>query len=458
MALSKDEELELIDLEIAIKEKEQAETPAPEETVNPRIAEQQKIVDELKATNIDPQTIAAQEHKLKMLKDGVPNEDQGFLYQDKPFDTTGENIAKGLAEKGFNPHLAAAAGTLFSMLPEIAEGAASFGGTKVAAKGGKAVVKAVANTEIGSALRGTGKKAVGEISEALAEKELTQTLKMDKLKTAAETMGEMASKTKEEVVRAAEAPISKIKQTIADLPMKQQRLREGAQAVKEGAKKAIGEAEEALGIGLKDIGGDINRIIDNPRRLTQFASKASKIADKGAEFVAESMDLKTIQTMRKAASEGFKKGGAINDLTKSELAKTAKVMRDALGLKNKGLSDAFARYGDAEKVIQGLPQQFKAEKAIFQSGLNRAKELAKDKVMTDAKLKRLNQITTLLERKAKELPRQFDAEKKALHVALQKARNLAEKQATTRKMVGGGVLSAALGGAGAYFGRKIAGQ
>lgn len=161
--------------------------------------------------------------------------------------------------------------------------------------------------------------------------------------------------------------VAALTEKAAQLPITQSAKAEMAQGLRQAAKTGIQSAEEQAGLGLTNIQG-------NPKALNQtFAVRAAKLADMGPEALAEKMDSKTLQFMRKTSELGFKQGGADAPL----YAKAKKAFTDALGLQQPEIKDALTKYQQIEQVISDLPAQFKKEKQALTLALTKARNLAK---------------------------------------------------------------------------------
>ena len=256
----------------------------------------------------------------------------------KGFDAVGAKANEFLGSKGVNPNISAAVGTAIDLIPEAAE--ASFG----AIPGKRALVKAAGETVIGKAIRYTGDKE----AEALA-------------------------------VKAAEMPIA------------QTAIREGKEVVKSAAGKAIGKAEEALGIAQKDTSTAARRAaINTPEKITKFADRAEKLAQKGADKLAKMASPETLQFYRKTAEDAIGRAGkTISNEARNKLYKTKQVFADAIGKTEKGakagFGDAMQKYKDAEVALKNLPKQFKAQADALKVEIVKAKNLAKEQARTRKK-------------------------------------------------------------------------
>lgn len=259
-----------------------------------------------------------------------------FVSGDKPFDTTGEHIATGLAEKGIHPNIAATAGTAFQMIPDLLMTLAGGKGAKAGATVVKEGAEALGETAIGQALKGTGQKAVSALSEKAATLPLKQTLK----------------------------------KTLAESTQKE-------------AGAAIGKAEKLLNIAQKDTSTAARRVvIATPEKMARFADRASRLAEKGADKLAEMASPETLQFYRKTAEDALSRAGkTISKEAKNKLYQTKQVFTEAIGKTAEGkaakFNEAVSRYKEIGDVIKKLPAEAKREKQLLTLALQRAKGLAK---------------------------------------------------------------------------------
>lgn len=166
--------------------------------------------------------------------------------------------------------------------------------------------------------------------------------------------------------------VANLTEKAAELPLKQAAKSEMAQGLRMEAKQGIQAAEEKVHLGLTDIQGDAKVL------SPAFAAKAAKLADMGAETLASKMSSEALQTLRKTSDLGFKQGGADAPL----YAKAKKVAADALGLQQPHIKEALSRYSEIEKVISELPASFKKEKATLKLALTKARNLAMEQKQT----------------------------------------------------------------------------
>lgn len=447
MALTPQQEQEMIQIELELREREQGES-----TVSPEIENQRKIVSSLESSKGDPSVIGAQKTKLDMMEKGVPNEERGFMLQDKPFETTSaeitDKVTQGLVQSGTNEGIARAVGVTLGSLVRFAPDAAE---AALGMKGAKTVGKAVgplAETTVGKAIRYTGEKEAARLMEKKAAVEIAEATQVGGTTSAAERVAGMAEKATKAVKQAAQKPIAKIRESLKELPIQQRRIMESASDTLLQAKNAIGQAEQELGIDLASLGTEMSDMM--LKKPQDFLSKFGKIANNlSSKTLSESADLKSLQLVRKTAERGAREARKLGQ-DAAEFYRIEAHFRDAVANGNKKLGEALSRFKDASQSIKSLPQEFKAKAELFNSGLKKMENLAKEKVLTDAKVVQLNNAAEILKRRASELPRQFAKTKAQLDLAIQEAQDLAKRQVRTRWIAGG----AALGGAAALLGRK----
>lgn len=292
-------------------------------------------------------TLSPEDQNKIMSKVNTPMESRGF---DEPikdisitpltkgeFQKTGEDVSahmmtKGMINASIDPYLAATVGTTIAMIPHVAAAMIGPKGAKKTVEGAEMAGKALAESSIGQAIKGTGKAEVARLTEKAAE-----------------------------------------------LPLKQTAKSNLAQETLQVAKKGIQTTEEKLGLGMDqmDLGSQFEKIVSNKQQLSAFANKASKMADMGVDKLSE-MNPSNLQTMRKIAQEGLKKGGEnLNDLSRVQLSKAKKVFTEALEMAKPEIKDALSKYKDIQKVINDLPAKFKEEKQTLQLALVKARNLAR---------------------------------------------------------------------------------
>lgn len=251
------------------------------------------------------------------------------------FQKTGEDVAAGMMTKGMinsniDPYIAATVGTTIAMIPHVAAAMVGPKGVKAGGEAATGMVEAAANTTVGKAIRQTGTKEAARLTEKIAEVPLKQTAKL-----------------------------------------------EAATMLKKEAGKAIGEAEKGLEIGAKDFSSEtMRRVTKSPDRVVRFAERATKLTEKGADWLADKANPEQLQLFRKTAQQSIKMGKVVDDLTRSKLYEINKVFGEALGKKSTQFGEALGRYKEASAVLDGLPAQFTKEKQLLKLALTKAHNTA----------------------------------------------------------------------------------
>lgn len=384
----------------------------------------------------------------------------GTLEQAKagPFENmrvVGEKIAEGLASGPLQTHpsIAAAIGTAFQLSSDMPLALIPGGGVKVVKAGGKvlkATGSAIKQSKLGKAIRHTGQESVLEAEKLLAERSIQETRQLGKLATAKEKVVSATERIAQEVKQRAEAPVRKIREAIKGLPVHAEKLLKQADDRLAAAKTLINDAEQSIGLGLKDVGTkQFGHLIDTPKKVRKFAIKYFEVANRiGEKTLAEALDPKTLQTVRKAAENAAK--DIKNVAVKNELFGIEKTFRNAIARSHKIVGDAVNEFRLASKAVNKLPETFKSTKNTLSLSLQRLQNLSKEKLLTDPKLKQYQKTLEILERKAKELPRQFANEKAQIDLVIREGKNLAARQIRTRWVAGGAAVGAAI----SLFGRK----
>lgn len=334
MALSEQEELELIDIELAMREKEQAASVDPmSSAVKGGMAALGGGMDDL--ASFAPQMMASGEKAAQAGKLSTP----GGL-ADEGFNRGGEAIAEGLAPM-VGPNLAALAGTTFAMIPDAVS--AFGGGVKPGAK---------------------GLRKVGEVVK-------------EETKPVRRFVGDVVDAVKDTGAK----EVSKLNVKKAELPLEQLAKREAAELSLKASGKEIQKAEEALGIGQKTRDTQsIASIIKSPEKLSKFADRASKLADKGADWLAERSTPEALQFYRKAAQDGAKAAGkTLPTEARNKLFQVNKVFTEAIGKTKEGSGAGFDKavntYNEMDKLVRAMPKEFTKEKKMLEAALARAKAL-----------------------------------------------------------------------------------
>ncbi len=255
----------------------------------------------------------------------------------KSFKENAPLLSDALTEAGINPKLAQFAGKTFEHIPDIAmlaEGGPS--AVKNTVKGAKAIGEAAMESSFGKALRYTGEKEAGKISEELAALPLRVTEDVTKGKEALTTAG-----------------------------------------------KGIQKAEEVLNIGQKNTSVAGRRVsIDTPEKIVKFADRAEQLAQKGSDRLAEIGHPETLQFYRKTAEDALSKAGnTVAKETRNKLYAIKQTFTEAIGKTKEGIEagfdEAMNKYKDIKKLVDALPAEATKEKRTLQLALQKAKNVAK---------------------------------------------------------------------------------
>lgn len=305
-------------------------------TLPPRI--QKKVVD--KFNTLDPE-----QKQTVMGKINTPMQMRGLEPGITPVEPVSDLAVKGLesykqnapiltealAESGVNPKLAKVVGKTFEHIPDIAGLAAT--GPRVA-KAVPEIAKAAAESTIGKAIWNTGANEVARLTEKVAE-----------------------------------------------LPVKQIAKKELAETSLQEAGSEIGKAEKILGIDKSNTSAWLRRsAVKTAEAATKFADRAGKLADKGADRLAELGNPNILQFYRKTASDALSKyGNSLAKETKTKLYQIQKTFGEAIGTTTEGSKTAFkesvSRYSEMAKLISKLPKESIKEKRLLELALAKAKNI-----------------------------------------------------------------------------------
>ncbi len=255
------------------------------------------------------------------------------------FQKTGEDVSASMMTKSMvnakiDPYLAATVGTTIAMIPHVVTSLIGPKGSKTAGETAVAATEAVGSSSVMQALKGTGKKEVMALTEKAAE-----------------------------------------------LPLKQAAKKELVQTTLKEAGTDIGKAEIELGIDKAHNSAALRRsVINNPDKLSRFADRGAKLAEKGADRLAELASPETLQFYRKTAQDGIGAAGrTLSKEAKAKLYEVNKVFTEAIGLSKEGGAKAFGeaskRYGELQQVINNLPKEFVKQKRVLELALAKAKNL-----------------------------------------------------------------------------------
>lgn len=260
------------------------------------------------------------------------------------FQKAGEAVAEAFPN---SPKMAALAGTSLAMIPHVLTsglkgmkvGKAAVEGVETVAKKGMEVGKTVVD-----AFKYTGAKEAERLGVKKAEQAV---LNIDRKALAQEQMKEVG--------------------------------------------EAIGKVEENLNISASKTQAAARRfVVKTQEKATMFADRAGRLADKGADKLAEMASPETLQFFRKTASDAIKKYKTqLADEALTKLYKTQKVFGEALaktevGAKA-GLKDSLEAYSSLSKYIKELPIKSKRELRVIEAAIAKAEALAKEQLRTRVK-------------------------------------------------------------------------
>lgn len=240
----------------------------------------------------------------------------------KPFEwleKSGQFVAEKGGEVGIPPEIAAGAGTALSMAPDIAAGI-----------GGIAKRAVLANLVKG------GVKKVGKI--------VTKPLSAAKEIITHPKSVEVAQMGKEKLVEIGERGAEKLSM---------------ARDVEAAAKEGLIGAEEKAGLHFTST-PEFESFIANPKKLSGFSQKASRIAKLGPEQLSQSVDSQTLQTLRKIAQEGEKVTN-LSDIAKAQMREAKDIFTQALGKSEPQIGEQLGRFREAGKVVKEIPGEIKGK-------------------------------------------------------------------------------------------------
>ena len=166
---------------------------------------------------------------------------------------------------------------------------------------------------------------------------------------------------------------------------------EKARLTQRSARQALIDAEKQAGINFSQVPENFQKFISNQQvkigkktikqPLVDFGNKMEKLTEKGVDFLAQNVDVKTLQTMRKIAQEGLKKSGSrLNDITGSQLSKARDIIAQAIGKAEPRVGKALSEFrtakeGSAQAVSRArdLTSQAKKREALIKTLERRAK-------------------------------------------------------------------------------------
>lgn len=370
----------------------------------------------------------------------------------------GKGVAETLAAQGINPHLAAAAGLLFSEAPNLIEGAAM---GSLGRQAGRAASEKIGKKtkEVKDAFNKTAAKEAKKINVEDAIIDQAATKQKSAADTAKQIIGKKISKRSKEIEAKTKETISKVTESIKSLPEREKAVKTLGKSRLFQAKSELQSAEEFLKIDKKRVTPEMSsELAKNPKA---FSEEFLPIFDKfSPEELSSVMPLERLQLIRKAASKIAKKSDSFTATNFFEIQKKA---TDAIAVSSKEFKSAMSSYNQAREALKAIPDQFKTKKNLLNSGLQKIKTLSMKKKLTDPELKSLIKSMEIVQRRSKELPARFANEKAKLNVALRKAEAVAEIQADLRtsalfKLGGVALAGAALTIGGGFVGKLMFGR
>jgi len=280
---------------------------------------------------------------------------------DAPFkvaQAAGEFGAEAAAQHGMNPTLAAGLGTGVAMIPHtIAAAQLPVKAAAGALEGGLSTIGnkigGIVNTLKGPTMEEA--KAMGQAAEGAFQPEAAQ----------------KAAQYTKQLVEPVQGRIRSFGQRLANLPgqtMEKTKILEAGLKEK-GA--AMGAAEDAAGFGFKS-GPEFEAALKNPKTMGKALKAAEDFAKMGPNKVAETVDPKTIQLVRKLAQEGKEN---VSNLGSATLAQGREVASNALGLIDKKFGQARSEYQEVKSAIDALPLDQKRMASMLKSQLQEAKSM-----------------------------------------------------------------------------------
>lgn len=322
MALTPDQELELLYLAEAENEASVPQQPPADKT---------KLAMDMAMEKVPPQFKTAID-----------------TYQaiEKLFDKGGEAVAESLAGAGVKP-------TTIPGVPVLP------------AKQGEQSIKT--SPEVAAAV-GTGIAMVPDIAASIPTGTATAKGASSAVRSLREGVGYSGEKTMERIgVRKAEEAI------------KFNTKKEQLEKMSEIAGKGIGEAEKAMGIQLKNTSSKQLATMTKPANLPKFADRAVRLSEKSAEELAKIASPEQLQFWRKATEKGAKAAGSEKMFdVQTKLYQANNKFSEALAFKDKGFSTAMTKYKEIQKAIDSLPKEFKKQALSLEKQLKEAEKLAKD--------------------------------------------------------------------------------
>jgi hypothetical protein len=338
MALTEAEELELLELEAA-QGQGGDQTPPSDEPAQPQTKLDKAAAFSKKVTDLLSKPLApigaamgaveqgSNEMANKLAESGHPilamhAAGPAVLAEGlrKPFDwmnKAGEKVAEKGGEWGVPPEIAAGAGTLVQMAPDIAMGA-----------------EGIAKRAMLANLAKEGMSAAGEV--------VTKPLSAAKKFVFADMPEAVAQAGKEK---------------IADISAHGGEKLNAARDLAKEAKEGLIGAEEKAGIHFTAT-PTFEALLQQPQEIMKFIETKLPIIKQGAQQLAQTVDSQSLQTIRKIAQEAEKSTG-LSDIAKAHLREIKQVTTEALGKNEPAVAEQLSRMHEAEAQVKGIPKEIK---------------------------------------------------------------------------------------------------
>lgn len=230
-------------------------------------------------------------------------------------DRAGQFIAEKGGEYGMNPELAAAIGTGVSMAPDIAAGAAGI----------------AKRSAIAGSLKAAGK-------------------------TAAEAATSPLRFAKDLVVKPNVAEATQLgKEALSDVAEQGGRKLSMAKEVRDTAKKGLIESETKAGLHYQST-PEFEELIRDPKRMSKFTETVGRLSKKSPEELAQVLEARELQSIRKVLQEGEKVSG-LSDIAKAQMREGKDVFTRALGKSKPEVGEALQNFRDADRVVGEIPRE-----------------------------------------------------------------------------------------------------
>lgn len=394
MALTEAEELELLELEAA-EAQAGGQTPPSAEAAQPqskldKAAQFSKKVTDLLSKPLQPigAAMGAVEKGSEDLSNKLAESGHPILAMhaagpeivmkgiQKPFDwldKAGEKIAEKGGEIGVPPEIAAGAGTLVQMAPDIAMGA-------------EGIAK---RAMLANLAKGAAEKAGSVVTKPFsAAKELiTAPAPADVLSENVAKMSELQSEREAARLAAKEAKFG-TDEAIKTAKMEGAEQLRNARKASQAAKKSLISAEEKAGVHMGST-PEFEGMIKDPKEMMRFIESKYPIVKQGAQQLAQTVDSQSLQTLRKIAQEAEKnalkplsEGGlGLSDIAKSQLKEIKSTVTDALGIKEPEVGASLGKFRAAEEEAKAIPDRIrqaieKKKLELTQGQIKKAKELS----------------------------------------------------------------------------------